>query len=52
MACCDWSIPLWVDKASGPLNLKEMGWSRSDRTRSVSDLTLAVRSRSNSGRGT
>jgi hypothetical protein len=46
MATSDWLIPLRLDPGSGPSDLKEIGRSKSLRTRSVSDLFWATRSRS------
>jgi hypothetical protein len=46
MAVCDWMIPVRLDLGSGPSDLKEIGRSKSPRTRSVSGLFWATRSRS------
>jgi hypothetical protein len=51
VACSDRLIPIQKDQGFGPLDLSESEQPRSNHTASVSDLTLAVRSRSNGRRG-
>jgi hypothetical protein len=40
--CSDWPVPLRVDHGFPPLDLKEIGWFRSEDNRSVSDLSRSL----------